>query len=434
MDFEMYRKILNEATLTMEYGRVDKVVSTTLESIGPESNIGDICMIETTDGKRTIMAEVVGIDGIRVSLMPYVDTDGIGYGSRVYNTHQKLMIACSDDLIGRVVDAVGNPLDGKPPIRSASKMPINGMPPNPMSRPRIDTKMELGVRSIDGLMTFGKGQRMGIFAGSGVGKSTLLGMIARNVKADVNVIALVGERGREVLEFMERDLGEEGLRRSILVIATSDQPAMMRLKCPLTATAIAEYFAAQGKDVLLMMDSLTRFAMAQREIGLSTGEAPIARGYTPSIYTSLPKLLERAGRFEKGSITGLYTVLVEGDDANEPISDTVRSIIDGHIMLSRKIAMKNQYPAVDVLASISRLMNDIVDKDHLQAANKLRNLLSVYTANQDLILIGAYKSGSNPELDEAIAKMDAITNFLKQKVDEKSTLDQSIDALIKLFK
>ena len=434
MDFDGYRKILKDASLFVEYGRVDKIISMTIESVGPESNIGDICFVETTDGKRQIMAEVVGIDGIRVSLMPYVDTDGIGYGSKVINTHEKLTIACSNDLIGRVVDAIGNPLDDKPAIQSKEKYSINAFPPNPMTRPRIDEQMELGVRAIDGLMTFGKGQRMGIFAGSGVGKSTLLGMIARNVKADVNVIALVGERGREVVEFMERDLGEEGLKRSVLVIATSDQPAMMRLKCPLTATAIAEYFAAQGKDVLLMMDSLTRFAMAQREVGLSTGEAPIARGYTPSIYTSLPKLLERAGKFEKGSITGLYTVLVEGDDANEPISDTVRSIIDGHIMLSRKIAMKNQYPAVDVLASLSRLMNDIVTPEHRDAANKLRNLLSVYTSNQDLILIGAYKQGTNPELDEAIKKINAINTFLKQKVDEKSTLPQTIDALIKLVK
>lgn len=433
MDFEKYRMLLEDTDLCTNYGKVDKVVSTTIESIGPEANIGDICVIETTDRSKKILAEVTGIDGKRVSLMPYIDTDGIGYGSLVHNTKEKLMIGVGEELIGRVVDSLGNPIDGKGPIHTSEKYSINGAPPNPMSRPRIDSIMELGVRAVDGLMTFGKGQRMGIFAGSGVGKSTLMGMIARNVKADINVIALVGERGREVIEFMERDLGEEGLKRSILVVATSDQSAMMRLKCPLSATAIAEYFAAQGKDVLLMMDSLTRFAMAQREVGLSVGEAPIARGYTPSIYNSLPKLLERAGKFETGSITGLYTVLVEGDDANEPISDTVRSIIDGHIMLSRKIAMKNQYPAVDVLASISRLMNDIVDKGHLQAANKLRNLLSVYTANQDLLLIGAYKPGSNAELDEAIAKIDAINNFLKQKVDEKSTYEETAAKLISMF-
>lgn len=433
MDFDKYRRLLDDTDLCVNYGKVDKIVSSTLESIGPEANIGDICIVETTDRSKKIMAEVVGIDGKRVSLMPYVDTDGIGYGSLVQNTKEKLMIGVGEELIGRVVDAIGNPLDGKGPIHTTEKYPINGTPPSPMSRPRIDSIMELGVRAVDGLMTFGKGQRMGIFAGSGVGKSTLLGMIARNVKADINVIALVGERGREVMEFMERDLGEEGLKRSILVVATSDQSAMMRLKCPLSATAIAEYFAAQGKDVLLMMDSLTRFAMAQREVGLSVGEAPIARGYTPSIYNSLPKLLERAGNFETGSITGLYTVLVEGDDANEPISDTVRSIIDGHIMLSRKLAMKNQYPAIDVLASISRLMNDIVDKGHLRAANKLRNLLSVYTANQDLLLIGAYKQGSNAELDEAIAKINAINEFLKQRVDEKSNFDETVAKLEALF-
>jgi flagellum-specific ATP synthase len=289
--------------------------------------------------------------------------------------------------------------------------------------------IELGVRAIDGLMTIGKGQRMGIFAGSGVGKSTLMGMIARNVRADVNVIALVGERGREVVEFIQRDLGPEGSKRSVVVVATSDQPALMRLKCAQTATAVAEYFQRQGKDVLLMMDSLTRFCMAQREIGLATGEAPVARGYTPSIYSALPKLLERSGNFKTGSITGIYTVLVEGDDTNEPIADTVRSIIDGHIILSRKIAAKNHYPAIDVSNSVSRLMSGIAEKDHKAAANQLRNMLAVYKDNEDLISIGAYKSGSNPELDNAIAHMKRIDEFLIQKVDEPCHFDQTVEML-----
>ena len=300
----------------------------------------------------------------------------------------------------------------------------------------LDTEMihsrKLGVRAIDGLLTMGKGQRMGIFAGSGVGKSTLMGMIARNVKADVNVIALVGERGREVVEFIDRDLGPEGMARTVLVVATSDQPAMMRSKCALTATAIAEYFRDQGMDVLLMMDSLTRFCMAQREIGLAAGEPPVARGYTPSIYAALPKLLERSGNFGHGSITGIYTVLVEGDDTNEPISDTVRGIVDGHIVLSRKVAMRNHYPAIDILASISRLMSSIVEPAHRLAAGKVRNMMSVYQQNQDLLLIGAYKSGSNPELDQAIRHMDAINRLLQQSVDTKVSFQETVEQLGKI--
>ena len=301
-----------------------------------------------------------------------------------------------------------------------------------MSRPPISEVMELGVKAIDGLLTMGKGQRMGIFAGSGVGKSTLMGMIARNVKADINVIALVGERGREVVEFINRDLGPEGMKRSVLVVATSDQSAMMRSKCALTATAIAEYFRDQGKDVLLMMDSLTRFCMAQREIGLSTGEPPVARGYTPSIYTMLPKLLERSGNFEKGSITGIYTVLVEGDDTNEPISDTVRGIVDGHIVLSRKVAMRNHYPAIDILASISRLMSSITTQEHQRAAGRIRQMMSVYQDNRDLLSIGAYKSGSNPELDEAISCMDQINHLLQQNVENQVAFDETVTQMRKI--
>lgn len=425
-----YKQLLKISDLYTYAGKIDQIVGMTVEASGITCNIGDVCNISIGSSDKILLAEVVGFKGNKVLLMPYEDIDGIGYGSIVHNTGKKLMVKMSDQLVGRTVDAVGNPIDGGPPIEGNDFYPINGVPANPMERPRISTPIEMGVKAIDGMLTIGKGQRMGIFAGSGVGKSTLMGMIARNVKADINVIALVGERGREVVEFINRDLGPEGAARSVLVVATSDQPAMMRSKCALTATTIAEYFRDQGKDVLLMMDSLTRFCMAQREIGLSVGEPPVARGYTPSIYTALPKLLERSGNFETGSITGIYTVLVEGDDANEPISDTVRGIIDGHIMLSRKVAMKNHYPAIDVLASVSRLMNDIVPKEQSGAAGNIRNMMSVYQENQDLISIGAYKAGSNPELDNAIKHMPDINAFLQQKVDVKFTYDETV-ALMK---
>lgn len=429
MDRTGYQRILKLSDLYTRMGKIDKIVGMTVEATGDSCNIGDVCRIIMSDGKDEALSEVVGFKDNKVLLMPYQDMEGIGYGSSVINTREKLSVNVSDALIGRTVDALGNPIDGEGPIAKGELYTINGKPSNPMNRPRIDTPIEMGVKAIDGFMTIGKGQRMGIFAGSGVGKSTLMGMIARNVKADINVIALVGERGREVVEFMKRDLGEEGLKRSVLVVATSDQPAMMRSKCALTATTIAEYFCDQGKDVLLMMDSLTRFCMAQREIGLSIGEPPVARGYTPSIYTALPKLLERSGNFEKGSITGIYTVLVEGDDANEPISDTARSILDGHIMLSRKIAIKNHYPAIDVLGSISRLMSDIVSKDQNTAAAKLRNMLSTYQNNLDLITIGAYRAGSNPELDEAISHMPQLDQLLMQVVGEKVSYAETVQMM-----
>lgn len=420
------KRLLAGADLYTRKGRIDKIVGMTVEATGISCSIGDVCDIELDDGRQRVLSEVIGFRENKVLLMPYQDIEGIGYGSMVRNTGQKLSVRVGPQLVGRVIDALGNPIDGGPAIPAETEYPINGTASNPMDRPAIDTPIEFGVKAIDGLLTIGKGQRMGIFAGSGVGKSTLMGMIARNVTADVNVIALVGERGREVVEFMENSLGEEGLKRSVLVVATSDQPAMMRSKCALTATAIAEYFRDQGKDVLLMMDSLTRFAMAQREIGLSIGEPPVARGYTPSIYAVMPKLLERSGNFEKGSITGIYTVLVEGDDDNEPISDTVRGIIDGHIMLSRKIARMNHYPAIDVLTSVSRLMSLIAEPEHQAAADRMRNLMSLYRENQDLISIGAYKSGSNPELDYAIEHMDIINQFLQQKTYEKFTMQDTI--------
>ena len=361
---EKIQHILKNESLGTYVGKITKIVGLRIESNGPLSKIGDICEIESLDKTQTVLAEVVGVEGLNVYLLPYTDLEGIGFGSKVINLNHVLEIPVGKNMLGRIVDPLGRPIDGRGEIETREVYSVKGTRINPFERPRIQEILSLGVRSIDSLLTMGKGQRCGIFAGSGVGKSTLMGMIARNVKADINVIALVGERGREVNEFIEKDLGPEGLARSIVVVATSDESAMMRSKCALSATTIAEYFRDQGLDVLLMMDSLTRFAMAEREIGLSVGESPIARGYTPSIYTALPKLLERAGNTQKGSITGLYTVLVEGDDSNEPISDTVRGIIDGHIMLSRKIAMKNHYPAIDILASISRLMSDIATDQH----------------------------------------------------------------------
>jgi flagellum-specific ATP synthase len=361
--------------------------------------------------------------------MPFESLNGIGPGSVVESTGKVLEIPVGEQLIGRVINGFASPIDGGAPFKDMEYYPVGITPSNPLARPRIDKRINFGVKAIDSLLTCGRGQRMGIFSGSGVGKSTLMGMIARNIEADVNVIALVGERGREVRDFIEKDLQKEGLEKSVLVVATSDQPAMMRLKCALVATTIAEYFRDRGKNVLLLMDSLTRFAMAQREIGLAIGEPPVARGYTPSIYSMLPQLLERAGNFKKGSITGVYTVLVEGDDVNEPISDTVRGIIDGHIVLSRKIAMKNHYPAIDILASISRLMNEITDQEHLKTAGEIRNILAVYEANRDLISIGAYKSGSSPELDRAILLIDRINEFLRQDVNEKFDYEQTISLM-----
>jgi len=429
MNSKRYCNIIRHTDTHCYFGKIDKVIGMMIESIGPECKVGDLCKIFSAPKGDYIKAEVVGFRGNKVVLMPYDDPEGISAGDLVETTNCALTIEVSDSLIGRVINAIGEPIDGMGPIENTVLTKVQSNVSNPLSRPRIQETLEFGVKAIDGLLTIGKGQRMGIFAGSGVGKSTLMGMIARNVKADVNVIALVGERGREVREFLERDLGEEGLARSVLVVATSDQTPMQRMKCAMVATTIAEYFKDQGKDVLLMMDSLTRFAMAQREIGLATGEPPIARGYTPSIYSLMPKLLERTGNFEQGSITGIYTVLVEGDDVNEPISDTVRGIIDGHIVLSRKIAMRNHYPAIDVLGSVSRLMNDIAAEEHTETAGKMRKLLSVYDNNYDLVSIGAYKTGTNRELDEAIQKMDHIEGFLNQKVDEKFTYQESVELM-----
>lgn len=429
MTKDVFRKHMAKNNFYSVYGKIAKIVGTTVEATGLTCNIGDVCNIQSNSNEKKLLAEVVGFKDNRVLLMPYEDIEGIGYGSIVQNTNAKLMIKVSSDMIGRTVDAMGNPIDDLGEIKGNNWYSIQGVANNPMKRPPISEPIEIGVKAIDGMLTIGRGQRMGIFAGSGVGKSTLMGMIARNVIADVNVIGLVGERGREVLEFINRDLGPEGVKRSVLVIATSDQPAMMRSKCAMTATTIAEYFRDQGKNVLLMMDSLTRYCMAQREIGLSAGELPVARGYTPSIYATLPKLLERSGNFATGSITGIYTVLVEGDDSNEPISDTVRGIIDGHIMLSRKIATKNHFPAIDVLGSISRLMSEIADPEHKAVASEIRKIMSAYQDNQDLIAIGAYKPGTNPTLDIAVKKIAAVNEFLQQKTVEGFRIDETVNLM-----
>ena len=427
--FEQVIQQIKDGDMLSRTGKIENIVGMSIEASGGRGAIGDICRIYSAESNSQVLAEVVGFKSDRMLLMPYQNMNGLAPGSFVRNTGRRLRLQVGDFLRGRIINAMGKPIDGLEPFPEGDSYYVDSPYINPLTRPPIRERVDFGVRAIDSTLTIGKGQRIGIFAGSGVGKSTLMGMIAKNVKTDINVIALVGERGREVLEFVQKDLGEEGMRRSVLVVATSDQPAMLRMKCPSVATAIAEYFRDQGKDVLLMMDSLTRFAMAQREIGLAVGEPPVARGYTPSIYAELPKLLERSGNFERGSITGVYTVLVEGDDTNEPIADTVRGILDGHIVLSRKLANANHFPAIDVSASISRLMVEIVSPKHRELASKLRDILSVYEKNEDLLSIGAYKAGTNPRLDYAISKIDQINAFLMQGINESFSYDESLHQL-----
>lgn len=424
INYTKYKNIISSHDFVKYSGRVSQVVGLTIESIGPAVNLGEICHIYPLKSQAPIVAEVVGFKDNKVSLMPLGDMSGIGPGSRVEATGKSLTVKVDDSLLGRILDGMGNPIDNQKLIDSKLYYPVENTPPNPLTRKMIDEVLPLGIKCIDGLLTIGKGQRVGIFAGSGVGKSTLMGMIARNTKADVNVIALIGERGREVREFIENDLQEEGLRRSVVVVATSDQPALVRLKAAQLATSIAEYFRDQGKDVMLLMDSLTRYAMAQREVGLAVGEPPVTRGYTPSVFAIMPKLLERAGTSDIGSITGMYTVLVDGDDMNEPVADTVRGILDGHIVLSRALANKNHYPAVDVLASISRVMPNIVDNDQKQFSNEIKSLMAVYKEAEDLINIGAYTRGSNQNIDMAIEKINFINSFLRQATHEKVEMDE----------
>lgn len=432
INFDKYNKILDQS-LIKKKGKIVNVVGLTLESAGPDAKLGDVCYIyPEAEGAKPILAEVVGFKEGKTQLMPYDVTDGIGLGNIVENTGETLKVWVGPELLGKCLDGLGRPIDGTK-LSNVQAYPVEAPPPDPMSRVIINEVLPLGVKAVDGLITIGKGQRIGIFAGSGVGKSTLMGMFARNTKADINVIGLIGERGREVREFIERDLGEEGMKRSVVVVATSDRPALERNKAAKTATAIAEYFRDQGKDVLLMMDSLTRFSMAQREIGLANGEPPVSRGYPPSVYAEMPKLLERAGNGEVGSITGLYTVLVDGDDFNEPITDTARSILDGHIMLSRKLGHKNHYPAIDILQSISRCMSQIAATEHKKMAGKLKNVMATYNEAEDLINIGAYKRGSNASIDYAIDKIDAVNQFLRQDVDEKVAFEESVERLKALF-
>ncbi len=430
MDINKYLSLTEENFIRV-YGRVVKIVGLTIEVTGLSVKINDACTIVTADGKK-VECEVTGFREDRLLLMPYNDTGGVAIGDFVMANVSGQGVPVGENYLGMVLDGLGRPMDGSY-IEPVTYYNADAMPPNPMEREMIDSVLTLGVKAVDGMLTLGKGQKIGIFAGSGVGKSTLMGMFARNTKADINVIALIGERGREVKEFIERDLGPEGVKRSVIVCATSDQPALVRKKAAKTATAIAEYFRDQGKDVLLMMDSLTRFSMAQREIGLASGEPPVTRGYPPSVYGEMPKLLERAGRTAKGSITGIYTVLVDGDDMNEPIADTARGILDGHIVLSRKIAQKNHYPAIDVLQSISRVMSSIASKEHKKLANTLKNVLATYNESEDLINIGAYKAGSNQNIDFAIKKIEAANAFLMQQVDEKFSFEETVSELKKVF-
>ncbi|MCR5602304.1 MAG: flagellar protein export ATPase FliI [Lachnospiraceae bacterium] len=424
---------LRDKVFYKRLGKVVNVVGLTIESLGPDASLNDLCKITISeDDDKFVLAEVVGFRDNRTLLMPCDTTDGIGFGCIVENLGYPLSVSVGEEMLGQCLDGLGRPTNGTT-VKTAVRYPVEAMPPDPMDRKIIDTPLPLGVKAVDGIMTIGKGQRIGIFAGSGVGKSTLLGMFARNTKADINVIALIGERGREVREFIERDMGEEGMKRSIVVVSTSDKPALMRKKAALTATAIAEYFRDQGKDVLLMMDSLTRFSQAQREIGLASGEPPVTRGYPPSVYAEMPKLLERAGNSDKGSITGLYTVLVDGDDFNEPITDTARGILDGHIMLNRKLAHKNHYPAIDILQSISRCMSQIASKEHKAMAGKLKNVLATYNEAEDLINIGAYKSGANPSIDYAIEKINSVNEYLCQDVDTKYSFEDEIQLLSEIF-
>ena len=411
-------------------GKVTQVIGLVIECKGPHVSIGELCYVcSRFENVEPIPAEVVGFREGNVLLMPIGEMEGIGPGCEVISAQRVLKVKVGPQLLGRVLDGLGEPMDGKGPLLCKEEYPLQAAPPPPLERPRIKDSLYVGVRAIDGLITLGSGQRIGIMAGSGVGKSTLLSMIARNTEADVSVIALVGERGREVKEFIERDLGEEGLKRSVVVVATSDRPALVRIKGAMTATAVAEYFRDQGKKVVLMMDSVTRFAMAQREVGLTVGEPPATRGYTPSVFALLPRLLERAGTSEKGSITGIYTVLVDGDDMNEPIADAVRSILDGHIVLSRGIAAQNHFPAIDVLASVSRVMGEVVDDEHNNAARRMRALMAVYKEAEDLIHIGAYVNGSSEKIDTAIKKIDAINDFLCQGVFEKDTYEDTEKSL-----
>lgn len=432
LDFKPYLSLLKGVNPLSLEGRITKVVGLVIEGDGPAASVGEVCRIYPVDGRPPIEAEVVGFRSGAIQLMPVGDMAGLTPGSRILSTGQPATVGVGPELLGRVLDGLGNIIDGKGPINVVERYKVHARPGNPLDRGRITEIMDVGVKAINGLLTIGQGQRVGIFAGSGVGKSTLLGMIARHMKADVNVIALIGERGREVMEFIEKDLGPEGMARSVVVAATSEQPALVRMRGAYVGTAIAEYFRDQGKNVILMMDSATRYAYAAREVGLSVGEPATTRGYTPSVFAQLPGLLERAGRWPHGSITGLYTVLVDGDDMNEPVADAMRSILDGHIVLRRELAAKNHYPAIDVLSSVSRLMTDLADKPQIAAAGRFKDALATYQRNEDMINLGAYQRGANAEIDRAIALYPNLMSFLKQAFDEPVPVAQARDMLLRL--
>jgi flagellum-specific ATP synthase len=426
--FEDYLHNLDDLNPVRVDGKVSQITGLVIEATAHAGTVGDACEIRM-ENHKPVKAEIVGFRDNKVLLMPLGETIGVSPGSKVVLNSQPLRVPVGNQLLGRVLDGLGKPIDGKGPIQSNQYQNIFNKPPNPMLRKRISEPLTTGIRAIDGLITLGKGQRAGIFAGSGVGKSVLLGMIAKYTNADVNVIALIGERGREVREFIERDLGEDGLKKSVVVVATSDQAATVRIKGSLLATSIAEYFREQRKDVLLLMDSLTRTAMAQREIGLAIGEPPTTKGYTPSVFAMMPRLLERAGNSENGSITGLYTVLVEGDDLDEPVSDTARSILDGHIVLSRKMATMGHYPAIDVLGSVSRVKSEVTTDKQIELTQEVIELLSIYRESEDLINIGAYVDGSNPKVDKAITYIDKINSFLKQDMNDHSDFSKTMEEL-----
>jgi flagellum-specific ATP synthase len=433
-NLDLYHQLMDRADPIRATGKVTKVVGLVIESLGPSATLGSVCDIYPQGAGRSVKAEVLGFRDNKVLLMPLEDIRGISPGSQVVAGKQRASIPVGNNLLGRIVDGLGMPIDGKGPIAHECEYPLYAEPMNPLYRDRIHQPLDIGIRAINGLLTIGCGQRVGIFAGSGVGKSVLLGMIARRTSADVNVIALIGERGREVNEFIQKELGDEGLKRSVLVIATSDHLPLIRLRAAFVATTVAEYFRDQGLQVNLMMDSVTRFAMAQREIGLSLGEPPTSKGYTPSVFTMLPKLLERAGTSSNsGAITGLYTVLVEGDDMNEPIADAVRSILDGHIVLTRELAMQNHYPAIDILRSISRVMGDIAPRRHKDCAGLFKSLLATYRKAEDLINIGAYVPGSNPKIDQAIHIIDDINRYLQQGIEDQTNYQESVQQLENMF-